>query len=881
MQKGLLLILFTFIGWTTFSQTPAEIRATLEGKSVKDNFDLANDLFYQKKYNMSRVVFEYLAEQEPENANFQYKAGVAALLSNTKKTEALPYLKKAEPAISNSWDPYTHLEKNAPVELYYYLGCALHLAYQFDEAIASFDKFKEATGKKHYLKEDADVHVAQCQLAKQMVANPNERISISNLGSTVNGEFADFSPVLSLDGQVLFFTSRRVRKDSSNVDQWNWENGAHYEDIYMSLRVNDTTWGEPQLVGFSEYDRNEATIGVNADGSQLFVYLDDNGDGNIYNSEYADTSFDNLTKMGGEINTPYWEPHATITPDGNTLYFVSDRKGGFGGRDIYRVKKLPNGEWSKAQVLSSVINTTYDEDSPFISADGKTLYFSSNGRQSMGGFDIFVSQMDENGNWSEPSHLDYPINTTDDDVFFIVTADGKTGYYSSQHEVMKSSGHAVDEGYGEKDIYRIDFDDRIESDIAVLKGFIIPQPGEPLPSNIEILVYNLTTGALPQMVRPRKDDGGYVMALDPCNDYRVEYYVNGKELSTSEFKVPCEAGYHEIRKEIPLSPVSLGGEDFVYWKVVESSGSLVGKNVAYFDANGNMVGTVKIGEDNRFSYKNDNHAFSYKFNVMGSNKEACNKTCIALTDRDGNVKGYALDGSGCDFAYQPGFYQVTDENGKVLSQSGLVVKYYDQTGAYIGETSVNCDGRFMFSNLRNDPSAVFKFELNNDPLCDELSVALLAPNGQKVAQSTRTEDCSYVFGDKVVLPKTGNAPVAEYQRFYKYNKKGVKDDLARFERFADSLAKIVEINGVAYVEIESSASKVPTTTYKTNTNLTNKRAEDAKKAIIEAMKKRGIDPAKVKISSYNTLVQGPSYKNDFDTNMETYEKYQYIKLKAK
>jgi hypothetical protein len=881
MQKGLLLFLLILMGSVAFGQTPAEIRATLEGKSVKDNFDLANDLFYQKKYNMSKVVFEYLVEQEPENLNFNYKAGVSALLSNTKKTEALAFLIKAETGISKGWDPYNYMETKAPVDCYYYLGRALHLDYQFDEAIANFNKFKDESGKKHFLREDADVHITQCQLGKQMVANPNTRIKISNLGPTINGEYSDFSPVLSLDGNVLFFTSRRVRKDSSNIDEWNWENGAHYEDIYMSIKNTDGTWGEPKIVDFSEVDRNEATIGVNADGSELFVYVDDEGDGNIYNSEYADTSFDDLNKMGSDINTTYWETHATLTPDGNTLYFVSDRKGGFGGRDIYRVKKLPNGEWSKAQVLTSVINTPYDEDSPFISADGKTLYFSSNGRQSMGGFDIFVTRMDEDGNWSDPAHLEYPINTTDDDVFFIVTADGKTGYYSSQHEIMKSSGHGEDEGYGEKDIYRVDLETPEIVDVAVLKGFIVPKPGEPLPSNIEILVYNLTTGDLPQTIHPRKDDGGYVMALDPCNDYRVEYYINGAMHTESEFKVPCEAGYHEIHKEIPLSPISLEGDDMVYWKVLSSPSSIVGKNVAYFDAQGNMAGTVKVGEDNKFSYKNDNHDYSYKFNLMGSNNPDCDATCIALVDKDGKIKGYALDGAGCDFAYKPGVYQVLDGNGKVVSQSGLKVKYYDETGAFISETTVNCEGRFMFKPLRAKPNALFTFELDNEPLCDELDVVLLGPNGEKVSQSTRTEDCKYVFGDKIVVPEAGTKMIAEYQRFYKYNKKGVADDLARFEKFADSLAKIVELNGVAYVEIESSASHVPTTTFKTNRNLTNKRAEDAKQAIITAMKKRGIDPAKIKISSYNALVQGPPYRNDFDTNRDTYEKYQYIKLKAK
>src|SRR6185369_11165079 len=140
-----------------------------------------------------------------------------------------------------------------------------------------------------------------------------------------------------------------------------------------------------------------------------------------------------------------WESHACLTNDGNTIYFVSDRPGGFGGRDIYRCVKLPNGAWSKALNVGPVINTEYDEDGGFMHPDGKTFFFASKGHKTMGGFDIMFSILDEDNKFTEPFNLWHPINTPDDDVFYTTSHDGKRAYFSS----------AKEGGYGEKDIYMI------------------------------------------------------------------------------------------------------------------------------------------------------------------------------------------------------------------------------------------------------------------------------------------------------------------------------------------------------------------------------------------------------------------------------------------
>jgi hypothetical protein len=169
---------------------------------------------------------------------------------------------------------------------------------------------------------------------------------------------------------------------------------------------------------------------VSSDERSFYIYKDDAGNGDIFETAYKDSQFENLaaSKIEG-LNTEAWEPHITSSADGRYKYFSSDREGGFGGRDIYRITKLPNGKWSAPMNLGPTINSAYDEDSPFISIDNKTLYFSHNGEKSIGGFDVFISVMnDENQSWSDPINLGVPLNSTGDDIYYTTTSNGLTGF---------------------------------------------------------------------------------------------------------------------------------------------------------------------------------------------------------------------------------------------------------------------------------------------------------------------------------------------------------------------------------------------------------------------------------------------------------------------
>jgi len=789
VRKSLLFLFLLIQATTAFTQrkpTPQQLSDRMNAASDDDKFDAAQQLMEQKQWMHALYVWKNLLAKNPEQANYNYLAGVCQLNVNLAKKDALPYLEKALKDVSKAYDPFDYLENRAPYEAYFHIGKAYHLNYQFDKAIEYYNKFKTEGPKKHFLitSGEVDHQINISNNAKEYIANTKENdYKIYNIGGVINSEFSDFSPVVSLGEDILFFTSRRMRKDSSNAEYLVPDDGKLYEDIYFSLKdINTGNWSEPHLVSISKDDENEATISVSADGTRLFVYHDDAGDGNIYETVLEDTVFSELTSIK-EMNTTAWETHCTLTPDGNTIYFVSDREGGLGGRDIYRITKLPNGKWSSPMNVGAPINSKYDEDAPFIHADGVSLYYSSNNDKSMGGFDIYLSQLNDENKFGDPVNVGYPLNTVDDDVFFILNASGKRGYYSS----------AIEGGFGEKDIYVVEFDVIYVEPVAVLKGFIHPKKGEPFPDNILIFVTDLTEGDDPKEYRPNSLTQSYVLDLKPCHEYRIDYQRDGETFHEFTTQVPCEAGIGNINHEIYIDPIYLDPDQIA---AVEEK--------------------------------------SKQWHIKTTGKLPEGNLTVSLQDENGN-------------------------------------EYFNDPVR---------DGYFKYRELPDGKTPLFKLFVDDKPLCDELEIELVDENNNVVGKTIRDEKCRYTYQKDPLLVNL-NANPTSFEQYYTYNKKDIKKADKAFKKFIDEVELLIKANGKVDMVFESSASKVPTTTFKTNENLTLKRAEDAKKRVFEALKAKKIDTSKVNIVAYSTLVQGPEYNDDWKTNKTTYEKYQYIKINAK
>jgi outer membrane protein OmpA-like peptidoglycan-associated protein len=502
-----------------------------QSKEALKNYNKGKDFYDVDEFDNALPFFEKAVSLAPQEPDLNYFTG-KTLQKLNHEVRSLPYLVNAK--------KYGSEEK----DLDFLLGIAYHYAHKFDEAIAAFNSYRSNTKRiSPEINEEINKRIAECNSGKELIKKPVE-VVIKNLGGTVNSKFADYVPAVSADEQVLIFTSRRDNSTGGKTD----ESGQYFEDIYISNKVNDSTWGAPvQLPNNINTATHDACVGLSPDGMELFIYKDENS-GDLYYSSLEGKTWSNPKSLGNNINSPSWEPSASTNATENLIFFTSNRKGGYGNRDIYVTKKQANGEFGPAVNLGPKINTEYDEDSPFIHADGKTLYFSSKGHKSMGGFDIFYCTINpETGEvLTDPINMGYPINTADDEVFFVWTADGKRAYFSSEREG----------GYGEKDLYVLS---RKESDAAlvVLKGKITAcDTKAALGANIT--VSDLATQKVIGVYTSNSNTGRYTVILPAGKNYAIAVESNGYLFYSKNIDIPKLDKFKEIQDAICLEKIKVG-----------------------------------------------------------------------------------------------------------------------------------------------------------------------------------------------------------------------------------------------------------------------------------------------------------------------------------
>lgn len=536
----LLLPLFTFAQYPE-EQLENMLKNYSEQELVTENSQMLQEGYL---YQAGRIA-DRLLEINPNSCNYNYRRGFIYLEMSRDFIKALPYLQKAVLDTDKNFDMYSANENSAPTDAIYHLARCYHLNEDIQKAEEYYNKFIEVSNAKSEFVFFAKLNLQQCAVAKKEMENPRGA-KLENLGSAINTDKPEYSPVISLDGSALYFTSRRSWPNGASNEGIDTRINQLPEDIYVSYRDFDATWMEPIRMEFCDSIQNEATLAVSPDERRIYVYQDTRGNGDIFYSDFSTNRFQNVEHFSNaKVNSPNWETHCTVTPDGQDMYFVSDRKGGYGGRDIYRVVKMANGEWSDPVNLGPGINGPMDEESPFIAVDNTTLYFSSNGAKSMGGFDVFVSVRDSNNNWSNPINLGYPLNSTGDDLFYTTTVDGLTGYLTSFRR----------DGKGEKDIYEVKNDYLGIKNTAVLKGKINVVGGKPLPEDIYVTLRCTNCGnSFERKVFPRVRDGIFLSTLETCRDFEIVFYVeNGTvEAGRKTFSTDCNRNYQEVYREFWL-----------------------------------------------------------------------------------------------------------------------------------------------------------------------------------------------------------------------------------------------------------------------------------------------------------------------------------------
>lgn len=387
-------------------------------------------------------------------------------------------------------------------------------------------------------------------LGQRPAKNDTAKVSIKKLMLPLNTPFNDFAPVISADGATMMFTSNRPSTEREIA-----KGKAGKENIYeVTVDPKKKKWGAPKLLGptVNAPGRNNSAIALSPDGQRMLVYRDNNdGNGNIFESVLNGTEWSELIEFPAPINSEEHESSACYSPDGRTIYFVSDRKNGTGGKDIWYATRNAASVWGSLKNLGPVINTSEDEQGIFLHADGRTLYFSSKGHSSTGGYDLYVSGF-ANGAWGTPKNLGAPLSTPGDDLYLVFLADGRTAFMSSER-----AG-----GMGEKDLYEVKLTPlagrRIQEPLlTVLKGQVIDEETkQPLEGDIEITDNAKNTSISKQ--RSNSSTGNFLLSLPSGRNYGISVSAPGYLFHSENFDLVDTAGYKEVVKVIEMKKLKAG-----------------------------------------------------------------------------------------------------------------------------------------------------------------------------------------------------------------------------------------------------------------------------------------------------------------------------------
>lgn len=417
---------------------------TLQAQNWNEIYYMDTDAEYaieEKKYDKAIEIYDKILRRVPESSLTRFKIGITYLKTDDQKEKAVPFLEEAIKDVAHDFDAKSISEIRAPIEAHLFLGVAYQNIGKIPEALNSYKNYKGLidSGSQYYAL--VNQYIETCMNAEEQMKKPR-RFKMSNLGDPINDKNSNINAVFSGDGNTVAFTSYTT----------------NYIDLFIAKKTGES-WGKPKNVSDQVSKKYYLkTTGITFDGNTLYLATDDVSENDIYESIFDGTKWTNAKKMDKVINTKSNETHASVSKDGNTIYFTSDRPGGMGGLDIYKSTKDEKGKWGPAVNLGSKINTPLNEETPFITLDGEYLFFSSQGHTSIGGYDIFYVNLNDD---QEIINLGYPINSTGNDLFYVPGDNLQTGYLSRFDNAS----------LGKNDIYKIE----LSQDI-LLKGKIIGQP---------------------------------------------------------------------------------------------------------------------------------------------------------------------------------------------------------------------------------------------------------------------------------------------------------------------------------------------------------------------------------------------------------------------
>lgn len=530
MKKINVVIGLVFVSSSLFCQSQTPKTSVIDGAGVDVKTFNARQAFLAGDINKALKLYTEANTAKPNDGSILYHLG-QCYYALEQPEQAINYFERAE-----------SLDSNANEELHLTFGLVYLQDNQVDNALFEFNAYKRKYIKspEKLKNSDIDHYIAECLLAKQLEAHPLN-VTVKNAGDMINSQFDDKSPSVTADGTSLIFTSSRpllvgnmhVSEDPSMI----------FDNVYICKWDSaKNTWGPSYPI---EGDVNEpythtSCTSISPDGNYIFLYKNNvhgaSRGGDIYVSKKsAKGKWGTPVALGKSINSSYYEDGACLSPDGNTLYFTSERPGGYGRADLYKADRISKTDWTQAENLGPVVNSGYDEGAPFMAPDGRTLFFSSDGHTSMGGYDIFKTSMNDSGKWTTPVNLGYPINTVDDEKGFTISADARTGYLSSNRKG----------GEGKRDIYIVDLSNYsvlssgnagakpkgysiLRGKVSNSKGDFIPEAHVSITDSAGAKVSNMTTNA----------DGMYFITLKANMKYKIKVAAEGYKGASKAISLP-------------------------------------------------------------------------------------------------------------------------------------------------------------------------------------------------------------------------------------------------------------------------------------------------------------------------------------------------------
>jgi hypothetical protein len=606
MKKAIILLAICFSTLNTgFGQ---------QSTDLKEVFLAAESYFLFEEFEEALPLYLKIHRAEPNNYNLCFKIGVCYLNDPYEKAKSIFYLEKASKNINPKYKESNYKELGAPLDALFYLGNAYRVNNILDKARDSYKKFQSQMNTEIY--DDALVveQLTACDIAEKLMKKPVD-MDVDILSNGINTRFADKNPAVSGDETKMVFISQL----------------QFYDAVFYSEKKNGE-WSSPRnITPELGVDGDVYPTCLSYDGTQLVVYRNDDFIGNLYTSTLVNGLWTPLVKMNDNINTKYWESHASLSRDGKTLYFTSNRKDGFGGLDVYKSAKLSNGDWGTPVNLGPTINTPYNEETPFITENGRKLFFSSYGHYNMGGYDVFMSVLKADSTWATPVNLGYPVNSTDDDVFFCPVKDGEIAYFPVYQET----------GYGKYDLYRYKVYTADHPRRFDINGSLNYSGLSVNGSEVNISLISQNSGDTLAFVHP--DNIGKFVFTIPAGKYSMIFDSKRfeKEIQTLEVSQNTPHSGMTLSSQIKLTPlpVKLSKEEMDRKLILEDSLITVNNGrsveIKYQAEKGSVVVAEKY-LDSVYVRTDTIEVLKRNQSYVFKPKPGVNQIEFTLTDKDGN-----------------------------------------------------------------------------------------------------------------------------------------------------------------------------------------------------------------------------------------------------